>query len=169
MRFRKRTNFRINLSLCEWHYRYWILCISHTRIQILSNCCLSLWPMLRRVLKISWLFLPSPSRDKWVFAPYCYHFPQRSCHPKIKYSSNVRFSRCASNFPFVAFFLELFQLCIATTCALQLFITFDTAVMACSEIQLVVGSSSTILNQDLTSPSHPQVMSPLLQLQISRQ
>lgn len=33
-------------------------------------------------------------------------------------------------------------------------------------MQLVVGSSSIKFNQDLTSPSHPQVMSPLLQSQM---
>jgi len=37
------------------------------------------------------------------------------------------------------------------------------AVIACSEMQLVIGSSSIKFNQNLTSPSHPQVISPLLQ------
>lgn len=44
-------------------------------------------------------------------------------------------------------------------------ITFEIAVIACSEIQVVAGSSSIKFNQDLTSPSHPQVISPLLQSQ----
>ena len=42
--------------------------------------------------------------------------------------------------------------------------TFDTTDIACSATQLALGSSSIRFNQYRTSPSDPQVISPLLKI-----
>jgi len=64
-----------------------------------------------------------------------------------------------------SFWRRSLQMLINTSLILQLLSTFEITVIACSEIQLVVGSSSIKFNQNLTSPSQPHVTSPLLQSQ----